>query len=269
MKSGRYGSKKSSARKIRWLGPQARCSSTAELPCPFLNESAWRLRSDTMAGIIKAGVKREDRIDPRIAVFNLDDLSHKAQRYLDQFRAEAAKILQAAHIQADQIRQKAIEEGRLQARKDAEKNLEAELKRRSEAALATLETITEQVETRRAEWQHHWESYAIKLSSGIAERVIRRELKSDPSITIEWIREALEMGASSGQVSVKLNPADIRLLDPMLEDLTRRLGRAANTTIVADDRMPIGEVRVETEYGALDQRITLQLERLEKELLGE
>ncbi len=222
-----------------------------------------------MAGVIKAGVKREDRADARVAAFNLDDLSHKAQRYLDQFRAEAAKILQAAQVQADQIRQKATEEGRLQARKDAEKNLENELKRRSEAALATLEKIAVQVESQRAEWRQHWETYAIKLSVGIAERVVRRELKADPHITIEWIREALEMGAGSSQVNVRLHPADIRTLDPMLEDLTGRLGRAVGTNVVADDTMGIGEVRVETEHGALDQRVASQLERLEKELLGE
>jgi flagellar assembly protein FliH len=222
-----------------------------------------------MAGVIKAGVKREDRGDARVAAFNLDDLSHKAQRYLDQFRAEAAKILQAAQVQADQIRQKATEEGRLQARKDAEKNLENELKRRSEAALATLEKIALQVESQRAEWRQQWETYAIKLSVGIAERVVRRELKADPQITIEWIREALEMGAGSSQVNVKLHPSDIRTLDPMLEDLTGRLGRAVGTNVVADDTMGIGEVRVETEHGALDQRVASQLERLEKELLGE
>jgi flagellar assembly protein FliH len=222
-----------------------------------------------MAGIIKAGIQREDRMDPRVAAFNLDDLSHKAQRYLDQFRAEAAKILQAAHTQADQIRLRAAEEGKLQARKDAEKNLESELKRRSESALATVGKIAQQVETRRAEWQQHWESYAIKLASAIAARVIRRELRHDPSITIEWIRESLEMGAGSSQIRVKLNPSDIRNLDPLLEDLTQRIGLASTAAIVADDRIPVGEVVVETEHGTLDQRVASQLERLENELLGE
>lgn len=222
-----------------------------------------------MAGVIKAGVKREDCVDARVAAFNLDDLSHKAQRYLDQFRTEAAKILQAAQVQADQIRQKAIEEGRLQARKDAEKNLENELKRRSEAALSTLEKIASQLEYQRAEWRQHWERYAIKLSVGIAEKIVRRELQADPQITVEWIREALEMGSGSSQVNLRLNPADIRTLDPLLEDLTGRLGRAAGSMVIADETIGIGEVTVETEHGALDQRVASQLHRLEKELLGE
>jgi flagellar assembly protein FliH len=222
-----------------------------------------------MAGIIKAGLKQAERVDARMAAFNLDDLSHKAQRYLEQFRAEAAKILQAAHVQADQIRQKAAEEGRLQARRDAEKTLETELKRRSEGSLAALEKIAAQVESERVQWQRHWETFAIKLSTAIAERTVRREVSSDPQITLEWIREALEMCAKDCQISVKLNPADIRMLDPMLDDLTRRLGRAAETTIVSDDSIGVGEVRLETQHGALDQRISLQLERLEKELLGE
>lgn len=222
-----------------------------------------------MAGIIKAGVTREDHVDARVAAFNLDDLSHKAQRFLDQFRGEAARILQAAHAEAEQIRRKATEEGRLQARKDAEKALEAELKRRSEAVLGNLQHIAQQLEAQRTEWQQQWELYAIKLSTGIAERVIRRELKNDPQITVAWIREALEMGAGSSQIEVLLNPADIRLLDPVLEEITARMNKAASTTIVADDSMIPGEVRVQTEHGSLDQRIAAQLQRLERELIGD
>lgn len=222
-----------------------------------------------MAGIIKAGVTREDCAEARVAAFNLDDLSHKVQRYLEQFRGEAAKIIQAAHVQADQIRLKAVEEGRQQARKDAEKALEAELKRRSEAGLATLGKIGQQLESQRAEWQQHWETYAIKLSTGIAERVIRRELKSDPLITVQWIREALEMGSGSSQIQVMLHPTDIQSLGPLLEELTARMNRGATTSVVPDDSLGMGEVRVVTEHGSLDQRISSQLERLEKELLGE
>lgn len=222
-----------------------------------------------MAGIIKSGILREESQGARVAAFNLDDLSHKAQRFLDQFRGEAARILQGAQGEAEQIRRKAAEEGRLQARKDAERALEAELKRRSEAVLATLEKISQQLAAQRAEWQQHWETYAIKLSTGIAERIVRRELKHDPQITLEWIREALELGAGSGQIQVMLNPADIRSLDPVLEEITDRMSKAAVTTVVADDSMSLGEVRVQTEHGSLDQRIASQLERLEKELLGE
>lgn len=221
-----------------------------------------------MAGIIKAGVTREDCFDARVAAFNLDDLSHKAQRYLDQFRGEAAKIVQAAQVEAEQIRRKAADEGKLQARKEAEKALEAELKRRSDAVLTSLEKIANELGSQRAQWQQHWETYAIKLASAIAERIVRKELQNTPQITLEWIREALEMAASS-QIHIRLNPADIRSLDPVLEELTARVSRAASTTVVADDSMGVGEVLVETEHGVLDQRVQSQLDRLEKELLGE
>lgn len=221
-----------------------------------------------MAGIIKAGVTREDCFDARVAAFNLDDLSHKAQRYLDQFRGEAAKIVQAAQVEAEQIRRRAADEGKLQARKEAEKALEAELKRRSDAVLTSLEKIASELGSQRAQWQQHWETYAIKLASAIAERIVRKELQSTPQITLAWIREALEMAASS-QIQIRLNPADIRSLDPVLEELTARVSRAASTTVVADDSMGVGEVLVETEHGVLDQRVQSQLDRLEKELLGE
>ena len=222
-----------------------------------------------MAGIIKAGVTREDCFDARVAAFNLDDLSHKAQGFLDRFRGEAAKIVQAAQVEAEQIRRKAADEGRLQARKEAEKALEAELKRRSDAVLAIARKNRERTRTPSVpQWQQHWETYAIKLATGIAERIVRKELQSDPQITVEWIREALEMAASS-QIQIRLNPADIRSLDPVLEELTGRVSSAATTTVVADDSIGVGEVLVETEHGELDQRIASQLQRLEKELLGE
>jgi len=52
-----------------------------------------------------------------------------------------------------------------------------------------------------------------------------------------------------------------------MAESTFALRRKADS-IVADDQMPLGEVRVETEYGALDQCIALQLERLETQSGG-
>jgi flagellar assembly protein FliH len=222
-----------------------------------------------MAGIIKAGAIREDRVDAPVAAFNLDDFTQKADRYLEQIRGEATKILQAAQAEAQQIRAKAKEEGRQQARQEAEKALEAELQRRSETAMATLTKVTERLAAERAQWRQDWETYAVKLARGIAERVIRRELREDPQISLEWVREALEMCSRDTQVRIRVGLDEARALEPMLQALLEKLGRVATTTIVPDETTPPGEVLLETEHGSLDQRVASQLDRLERELLGE
>jgi flagellar biosynthesis/type III secretory pathway protein FliH len=52
--------------------------------------------------------------------------------------------------------------------------------------------VSELVDAKQA-WLREWEHTAVQLAAKIAERVIRRELKSEPQITVDLVREALEM----------------------------------------------------------------------------
>jgi flagellar assembly protein FliH len=127
--------------------------------------------------------------------------------------------------------------------------------------------VEELAHTRQA-WQRHWEAWAVGLAAAIAARIIRRELAHQPEISQDWIREALELAAGSGDMVLRLNPKDEAALGDRAQRITQELSRLGTVRIVADPQISAGGCKVETQFGSLDQQVEAQLARITEELLG-
>ena len=113
-----------------------------------------------------------------------------------------------------------------------------------------------------------WESGVVKLATAIAARVIRREVRQEPKITLDWVAESLQMIASQRRMIVRLHPEDYAALRNEVETLAARLHGLAPTEIVADSNISRGGCRADTESGTIDHQIESQLNRIEEEMLG-
>jgi flagellar assembly protein FliH len=96
--------------------------------------------------------------------------------------------------------------------------------------------------------------------------VIRRELNSQPEITLTLLREALELAAGSPELRVRINPKDHQALGGQVEMLVNELSGLASTEVVPDDEISRGGCQVETRFGTIDQQFEAQLQRIEEEL---
>jgi flagellar assembly protein FliH len=128
--------------------------------------------------------------------------------------------------------------------------------------------MTRQLEESRDAWLQQWQINTVQLSVKIAERIVRREIQRAPSITLAYVREALEMCAAAPQVRVLLHPADAQSLGETAGQIVREIMPAAHAEIVADETVSAGGCRVETRHGEIDQQIETQLKRIESELSG-
>ena len=63
--------------------------------------------------------------------------------------------------------------------------------------LPALGQIGAELQRERQAWLSHWEGAAVRLACAIAARVVRRELRQQPEITIALVREALELAGGS------------------------------------------------------------------------
>ena len=218
-----------------------------------------------MAGIIKLSGRVLPRAKPALAAYHFDDVG---QSYLDRVRGEAARIVAAARQEAAAIRAKATEEGRQAAIEAAQATLRTRLDQQLATILTAMRQAAESIQHSRQTWQQHWEQHVVKLAAAIAGRVCRRELAREPSITLAWVREALEMAAGNAQIVVRLNPDDHAGLSAQLQAITRELSGLGEVQIVADASITAGGCRVDTEFGSLDQQLEQQLARIEEELLN-
>lgn len=226
-----------------------------------------------MAGIIKATGRQTEHLIGA-AAFNFDDVSSKAQGLLDEIRQQATQMVAKAQAEADQIRRKAHEDGyrtglaaaQKSANDSAATTLQQQITQHVSQARPIIEQTIAGISRAKQEWLSHWEAEAVGLATGIAQRVIRRELSHKPEITTAFVREALELAAGSQRVKLHLNPTDFNVLREQVEQLASHINKLATTEVVADPAISPGGCQVTTEYGMIDQQIETQLKRIEEEL---
>jgi len=219
-----------------------------------------------MAGIIKAGATRADPRGVQNVAFNFDDMSDQAHGYLDVVRNQAAQIVARANDEAAEIRRRAEEQGRKAAMQAAEATVKSKLDAQLQTLVPALSKAIEDIKLAKQSWLANWESSALRLSAAIAERIVRRELVKQPEISVDLVREALELATGAGRVTLRLNPADFAALSAKAKELAGQMSKLAPTDIVADAKVTPGGCIVNTEFGEIDQRLESQLARIEQEL---
>lgn len=216
-----------------------------------------------MSTIIKAG---DFGHDARGVAFNFDDMTAKAERYLDQVRAEAERIVARASEEAAAIRHQGELEGRRVGQAQIEQTVQRQLAARLASLLPALQNVIQEIRHAKQAWVAHWEKSGVHVAAAIAQRVVRRELSHTPQITLTWIREALELAAGSSRIRVHMNPTDHETLGPHVKTLISELSGLGSAEVTANAEISPGGCRVETRFGVIDQQVEAQLARIEEEL---
>ena len=214
-----------------------------------------------MASVIKASAAHA----ADAGLFNFEDLARKRKVTSNRCAAQAAKILAQAQKDAAAIRQRAEQEGKQAALRSAEKMLDDKIGKQLVTLLPALKQAVDGIALARQNWLVHSEKTTVRVAAAIAARMIRRELKRTPEITLNLVREALEMAAGSTDIQVRLHPDDHRHW-PARSASGRRAFAAGSRQIVADPAIPRGGCRIETRFGTIDQQFEAQLARIEEEL---
>jgi flagellar assembly protein FliH len=216
-----------------------------------------------MAGIIKSSgpLRSADG-----TTFNFDDMAARAGVYLEQVRTQAAQILAQAGKDAAVIRTRAEQEGKAAAQKAVEQMAEQRVAQQMATLMPAMRQAVAGIQEAKQAWLRQWEQQAVRTATAIAARVIRREVRQSPDITLALVREALELAAGGAEVQVQLNPADHAALGPQVKELIGELSRLGAAQVVAVSQISAGGCRVETRFGTIDQQFEAQLARIEQEL---
>ena len=218
-----------------------------------------------MAGVIKAATNYTGETGGPAVPFQFGDMGHD---YLQKVRAEAAAIVKQARDEAAKVKASAMEEGKKAAIAAAEHTLRTRIDQQMQTLLPTLQQAVQQVQQSRLAWQRHWEEHALRLAIGIAEKVIRQQIAQQPEITLELIREGLELAHGNERITVRLNPADHAALGDRVLKVSQPLAQLGKVQILPDPQISAGGCRIDTEFGNVDQRIETQLDRIAQELGG-
>lgn len=221
-----------------------------------------------MATIIKRGTRAEHPSGQAVRpiAFSFEQLEGRAEEYLESVRREAAKIVQQAHTDAEEVRRRAEVAGRQAAEQAIEQLLDEKITRQMKTLRPALENVASQLADARGRWLTEWEASAVHLAAKMAERILRHELAHEPQAPLALVRESLELAAGSANITVHLSPEDCKHLSSASMEIVESLQQLAPAKIVADAAVSPGGCLVRTEFGEIDQRIESQLARLEQEL---
>ncbi|HZZ27055.1 MAG TPA: FliH/SctL family protein [Pirellulales bacterium] len=218
-----------------------------------------------MASVIKSNLGTRQAAP---IVFNFEEVTQQANRYVDDVQSRAAAIIAEARRQAEAVTRRAEEQGRQAALQAVEQVFDEKVEQRMDSLLPALQKVVNELVDARQAWLRHWEESAVRLAAKIAERVIRRELSQSPQITVALVREALALVAGSSHIKIALHPDDFETLSGQIDRLTKEVARAAEAEIVPDQTVSPGGCRVETRQGQIDMQIENQLKRIIAELTG-
>lgn len=150
-----------------------------------------------------------------------------------------------------------VERGITVAREEAQRLFAADRARLQAQAGELVEGFSAEKE----QYFHQVEQEAVRLALAIAARILRREAQMDSLLLTGAVRVALGQLAETTTVRLRVPVADERL---WREALALMPGLPLRPKVIADERMALGDCRMETELGSADLGLRAQLREIER-----
>jgi len=160
---------------------------------------------------------------------------------------------------SDEDYAKGYSEGEQKARDDAIASVEERAKL-LDGLLRELEVIKRKILTDAQE-------DVVKLAMVIASKIIHREVKGSETV-VDTVREAIDMASDKHSIRIKLNPADIPIVDSHKGKFLETIKSLERIELIEDEEIIRGGCIVETTEGSVDARLDRQMEEIRKMLLG-
>ena len=224
-----------------------------------------------MANVLKSRHFLEGVNTAQTEVYNWEDVAARAKMYLDTVREQAAKLLADARQEAETLRLQAASngaaEGQQQIAGEAARLAQNMAQQQVRDAMKSIETLSVELQAGAEKWLRQWQHETVPLAIAIAEKLVARQIESDPEILLKWIQETIRLAQSTTNYRLRLHPQTIANLQPALDDIVAELSRTRSIALLEDPNVQLHGVVLDTQDGQIDMQLRSQLERLREELL--
>lgn len=184
------------------------------------------------------------------------DVLKKANEETAAIIAQAQEEKQKIHDEAyktgfDEGREKGYEEGNLEAQR----------------LIDRLHVILDRIMDKRQEILDNTEQQIVELVLLMARKVVKVISENQRNVVMSNVLQALRKVKGRGDVIVRVNLADVKLTTEHTKDFMRAVENIQNITVAEDSSIDRGGCIIETDFGAIDARISSQLAELEQKIL--
>jgi len=179
-------------------------------------------------------------------------------------KAEAERILENAHNEEQRIFDKSQKDGYDKGHEEGYQTGNAEADRLVER----LHKIIDSVQDKRQDILDNTEQQIVDLVLLMTRKVVKIMSENQKSVIMANVVQALKKVKGRGDVTLRVNLADIKLTTDHVKDFINQVENIKNISIVEDSSVDRGGCIVETDFGAIDARIASQLSELETKILA-
>lgn len=188
----------------------------------------------------------------------------EAQDIVEKAKAEAQDIISNAKVEEKSIFEKSKEDGFKAGHEEGYKAGNEEAQRLVER----IHKMIEAVQAKRQEILDNTEQQIVSLVILIVRKVVKIMSENQKSVIMSNVLQALKKVKGSGDVTLRVNLADVKLTTEHIKDFIRQVENIKNISVVEDSSVEKGGCIVETDFGAIDARISSQLNELETQILN-
>ncbi len=189
---------------------------------------------------------------------------------LDGIRQQARSILEQCQRECEALReatkQQAIDEGQAIIDRLARQQADQIAQERVQEVLTRVDTLCEALELATEDWLRNWQHETVSLAIKISEKLLVRQIESDPTILLTWIEDMVRLVQGQRRIVIKLSTQDAMQISDALPELIARLSPGVEFQVIEDPTFSVGSVVLETPETTLDRSLKTQLDRLQQEL---
>ena len=107
------------------------------------------------------------------------------------------------------------------------------------------------------------ETDLIGLVFDIAEKVIHHQISND-QVTYYAVKSALDFAVGSQKLEIRVNPKDIKSLEPHHDEFHQLVSQGEQLEIVEDEEVDLGGCLLISDFGQLDSRLETKLSQVDQ-----
>ncbi|WP_294427956.1 flagellar assembly protein FliH [uncultured Treponema sp.] len=192
-----------------------------------------------------------------------NEAERSAQEIIKKAQDEAAKILEDARTEQENLKKNGYDEGYTKGREEGYSEGQGEVERLVERTHKILEAVM----ARREEILNETEQQIVELVILMTRKVVKIISENQKSVIMANVLQALKKVKARGNVTVRVNMADVKLTTEHIQDFIKQIENVQGITVIEDSTVDKGGCVVETDFGAIDARIQNQLSELESAIL--
>ena len=192
-----------------------------------------------------------------------NDAEQAASKIIEDAKLEAERIIQEANVEKENIKATAHQDGYKEGHEQGFIEGQNEVNRLVER----VHKIVESVMVRREEILCETEQQIVELVLLMTRKVVKIISENQKTVVLSNVLAALKKIRTRGNITLRVNTEDLKLTTAHVDEFIKRIENVNGISVIEDSSVDKGGCIVETDFGAIDARISSQLAELESKIM--